>query len=121
MGTNGTFATSGNIVLSHEINNDTMNLALEFLPQIVSSYKQVQDVATCASITNPYFEDFVFTTTTNTTSNATTSSTGTATGSSSDAAGASTAVASVKPASFGNSLAPNLALAILLCATVLFN
>ncbi|GAB5585841.1 hypothetical protein Unana1_00741 [Umbelopsis nana] len=54
MGTNGTFATGGNIVLTHEIDNTTMALALEYLPQIKAAYKNVIDVATCANITNPY-------------------------------------------------------------------
>jgi len=54
MGTNGTFATGGNIVLTHEIDNTTMSLALEYLPQIKAAYKNVIDVATCANITNPY-------------------------------------------------------------------
>ncbi|RCH78670.1 hypothetical protein CU098_004881, partial [Rhizopus stolonifer] len=58
MGSNGTFTTGGNIVLTHEIDNLTMSLALEYLPKIQSSYKQVLDVATCANITNPYFENY---------------------------------------------------------------
>ncbi|CAO3621558.1 unnamed protein product [Mucor hiemalis] len=61
MGTNGTFADSGNIVLTHEINNTTMSLAVENLPKIISSYKQVLDVATCYNISHPYFEDFEWT------------------------------------------------------------
>ncbi|KAI8343781.1 chitin deacetylase [Choanephora cucurbitarum] len=61
MGTNSTFAESGNIVLTHEIDNITMSLALEFLPKIKASYKNVLDVATCANITHPYFEDFEWT------------------------------------------------------------
>ncbi|KAI7906998.1 uncharacterized protein BX663DRAFT_494459 [Cokeromyces recurvatus] len=61
MGTNGTFAESGNIVLTHEINNTTMSLALKYLPDIMSSYKQVISVATCHNISYPYFEDFEWT------------------------------------------------------------
>ncbi|CAO3672674.1 unnamed protein product [Umbelopsis ramanniana] len=55
MGTNGTFANSGNIVLTHEINNTTMSLALEYIPQIKAAYKNVLDIATCANLTQPYF------------------------------------------------------------------
>ncbi|GAA5802817.1 hypothetical protein HPULCUR_008292 [Helicostylum pulchrum] len=65
MGTNGTFATSGNIVLTHEINNTTMSLAVTNLPKIMSAYKQVLDVATCYNISQPYFEDFEWTNTLN--------------------------------------------------------
>lgn len=54
MGTNGTFSTYGNIVLTHEIDNTTMSLALEYLPQIKAAYKNVLDIATCANLTNPY-------------------------------------------------------------------
>ncbi|KAI9014361.1 chitin deacetylase [Phycomyces nitens] len=59
MGNNGTFANSGNIVLTHEINNETMSLALQNLPAIRQSYKHVIDVATCQNITYPYFENTV--------------------------------------------------------------
>lgn len=65
MGSNGTFSSSGNIVLSHEINNTTMTLAIDNLPKIVSAYKQVLDVATCYNISQPYFEDFEWTRTLN--------------------------------------------------------
>ncbi|KAI8327738.1 hypothetical protein BC941DRAFT_364410 [Chlamydoabsidia padenii] len=75
MGSNGTFSKNGNIVLTHEINNMTMSLALKNLPQITKSYKNVMDVATCMNITYPYqehtvkfpsFTDFVSGNTTNT-------------------------------------------------------
>jgi len=56
MGTNGTFATHGNVVLTHEIDNTTMSLAMHYLPQIKTAYKNVLDVATCNNITNPYME-----------------------------------------------------------------
>ncbi|CAM0138545.1 hypothetical protein VKS41_007165 [Umbelopsis sp. WA50703] len=59
MGTNGTFATSGNIVLTHEIDNTTMTLAMKYLPQIKQAYKNVLDVATCNNITQPYLESSV--------------------------------------------------------------
>ncbi|KAI9320575.1 hypothetical protein BX666DRAFT_1909249 [Dichotomocladium elegans] len=76
MGTNGTFNTSGNVVLTHEIGNTTMSLAIDYLPRIMSSYKNVVDVATCMNITHPYFEtaiSFVSFGSSNSTANATTS------------------------------------------------
>jgi peptidoglycan/xylan/chitin deacetylase (PgdA/CDA1 family) len=59
MGTNGTFAKSGNIVLSHEINNMTMTFAETYIPQIKKAYKNILDIATCMNITNPYVESSV--------------------------------------------------------------
>ncbi|KAI8877455.1 carbohydrate esterase family 4 protein, partial [Backusella circina FSU 941] len=59
MGTNGSFATSGNIVLSHEINNNTMTHFMNNYPAIKKAYSHVMDVATCMNITNPYIEDTV--------------------------------------------------------------
>jgi len=59
MGTNGTYANIGNIVLTHEIDNTTMTLAMKYLPQIKAAYKNVLDVATCNNITHPYMEDSV--------------------------------------------------------------
>ncbi|KAI9032822.1 hypothetical protein CLU79DRAFT_842068 [Phycomyces nitens] len=59
MGTDGVYAKSGNIVLTHEIDGTTMELAMKYLPKIQTAYKHVVDIATCASITNPYFEDNV--------------------------------------------------------------
>jgi cobalamin biosynthesis Mg chelatase CobN len=56
MGSNGTFKQNGNIVLTHEIDNMTMSLAIKNLPQITKSYKNVMDVATCMNITYPYQE-----------------------------------------------------------------
>jgi peptidoglycan/xylan/chitin deacetylase (PgdA/CDA1 family) len=58
-GTNGTFANTGNIVLSHEINNMTMGFAEQYIPNIKKAYKNVVDVATCMNITNPYVESTV--------------------------------------------------------------
>lgn len=59
MGTNGTFANGGNIILSHELNNLTMSVAENFIPQFKQAYKHVVDVATCMNITNPYAESSV--------------------------------------------------------------
>ncbi|CAO3658800.1 unnamed protein product [Rhizopus microsporus] len=59
MGTNGTFATHGNIVLSHEINNMTMDFFVKHYPDIKKAYKHVTDVATCMNISNPYLEKVI--------------------------------------------------------------
>lgn len=56
MGSNGTFNTVGNIVLSHEINNMTMDFAVQNYPAIKKNYKHIVDVATCMNISNPYVE-----------------------------------------------------------------
>ncbi|KAG0171271.1 hypothetical protein DFQ28_002496 [Apophysomyces sp. BC1034] len=59
MGSNGTFSKGGNIVLTHEINNTTMQLALDYLPKIQQAYKHVVDIATCMNITYPYQEKII--------------------------------------------------------------
>lgn len=56
MGINGTFSTGGNIVLSHEINNQTMEFFMKHYPAIKKAYSHVMDVATCMNITTPYAE-----------------------------------------------------------------
>ncbi|KAG1459202.1 hypothetical protein G6F56_006213 [Rhizopus delemar] len=111
MGTNGTFATSGNIVLTHEINNNTMEMAVENLPKIMSAYKQVIDVATCYNISYPYFEDIQWTNVLN----GTNSSTAAASASSS-----SSNIGSAAAASSGNSVAPAFGLIIAAAAAMLF-
>ncbi|KAI7874401.1 chitin deacetylase [Lichtheimia hyalospora FSU 10163] len=79
MGKNGTYAKHGNIVLQHEIDATTMNLAMEYLPKIKKNYKHVVDVATCMNITHPYMEKTVtfptFAKATNTSSSSTNSTT----------------------------------------------
>ncbi|KAI8061621.1 hypothetical protein BC940DRAFT_309977 [Gongronella butleri] len=59
MGTNGSFSAIGNIVLSHEINNMTMDFAITNYPQIKKAYKHILDVATCMNITHPYLEESI--------------------------------------------------------------
>lgn len=59
MGSNGTFANSGNIVLSHEINNMTMDFFVNHYPDIKKNYKHVSDVATCQNIAHPYLEQVI--------------------------------------------------------------
>ncbi|KAI9011892.1 chitin deacetylase 1 [Phycomyces nitens] len=58
-GTDGTFANSGNIVLTHEINNMTMDFMIKHYPAIKTAYKNILDVATCQSIQYPYVEKSV--------------------------------------------------------------
>ncbi|CAO0794532.1 unnamed protein product [Mucor circinelloides] len=119
MGTNGTFANSGNIVLTHEINNTTMSLAVENLPKIISAYKQVIDVATCYNISHPYFEDYEWTNVLNGTKSSATAS-GSAT-SASASGGATTAAAHIQASTSGAmSVLPNLALISAFIATLLF-
>jgi hypothetical protein len=59
MGSNGTFAKSGNIVLTHEINNMTMDFFMNHYADIKKAYSHVMDVATCMNITQPYAESSV--------------------------------------------------------------
>jgi len=59
MGTNGTYASTGNIVLSHEINNQTMEFFMKHYPAIKDAYTHIVDVATCMNITQPYLEDVI--------------------------------------------------------------
>ncbi|KAG0171491.1 hypothetical protein DFQ28_001025 [Apophysomyces sp. BC1034] len=59
MGKNGSFASTGNIVLSHEINNMTMSFAMKHLPEIRQTYNHVLDVATCMNISHPYVEQTI--------------------------------------------------------------
>lgn len=106
MGTNGTFNSSGNIVLMHEINNNTMSLAMKYLPRIQTAYKHVVDVATCMNITYPYMEKTVsfagFNNNTSTSSNSTSNTTITTT---SATTGQATGAASSTAAAAGSSTA----------------
>ncbi|EIE86678.1 hypothetical protein G6F46_007174 [Rhizopus delemar] len=120
MGTNGTFATSGQIVLTHEIDNTTMQLAVDNLAKIQKAYKNVIDVATCYNISYPYFEDYQFTDV----MNATTTTDSTANSADSDSASSTTislklakAAASVNA---GSASVPSFGLAIVLIAALVF-
>ncbi|GAA5825744.1 hypothetical protein JCM3770_007097 [Rhodotorula araucariae] len=53
---NGTYNVNGTIVLSHELNNDTMNLAQEFLPKIKQAFKHVAPIGVAMNNTKPYIE-----------------------------------------------------------------
>ncbi|CAO3589274.1 unnamed protein product [Absidia cylindrospora] len=59
MGTNGSMSSHGNIVLTHEITNVTMSLAVTNLPNIMKNYKHVVNVAVCSNISYPYMEKTV--------------------------------------------------------------
>ncbi|CEG68631.1 Putative Chitin deacetylase [Rhizopus microsporus] len=123
MGTNGTFANSGNIVLTHEINNNTMQLAVNYLPKIVSAYKQVLDVATCYNISYPYFENIQWTNTLNGTSVSNSNSNSNNSGSSSGSTASSSTspkIGSAAASSSGNSIVPSLGLAAVLMFAALF-
>ncbi|KAI5477440.1 chitin deacetylase, carbohydrate esterase family 4 protein [Pseudohyphozyma bogoriensis] len=57
MGTNGSFTKQGAIVLTHEIDNETMTLSEEYLPQIRAAYSGgVMPIAVCNNNTQPYVE-----------------------------------------------------------------
>lgn len=120
MGTNGTFATSGQIVLTHEIDNTTMQLAVDNLAKIQKAYKNVIDVATCYNISYPYFEDYQFTDVMDATS--TTDSTANST----DSDSASSTTISLKLAkaaasvNAGSATIPSFGLAIVLIAALVF-
>ncbi|KAK4703688.1 hypothetical protein P7C70_g2529, partial [Phenoliferia sp. Uapishka_3] len=54
---NGTFATEGTVVLSHELDNETMTLSEEFLPQLMKQFTGgVMPIAVCTNNTQPYVE-----------------------------------------------------------------
>ncbi|KAK4047095.1 hypothetical protein OIV83_005658 [Microbotryomycetes sp. JL201] len=51
------YSRSGTIVLSHELNNETMALSQQFLPQIGKAYTGgVMPIAVCTNNTAPYLE-----------------------------------------------------------------
>ncbi|GAA5823195.1 hypothetical protein JCM11251_007520 [Rhodosporidiobolus azoricus] len=54
---NGTYSTRGTIVLTHELNADTMQLGEEYLPKIKQAFKYVAPVGVCQNNTKPYVED----------------------------------------------------------------
>jgi hypothetical protein len=54
--TAGSFATHGTIVLTHELNNNTIALSMQYLPLIQQQFKQVTPVGVCQNNTQPYLE-----------------------------------------------------------------
>ncbi|BGP26463.1 chitin deacetylase, carbohydrate esterase family 4 protein [Rhodotorula toruloides] len=60
-GQNGTFATNGTIVLTHELNSGTMGLMMENYPKIKSAFKNVVPVGVALNNTQPYVEkEFIY-------------------------------------------------------------
>lgn len=53
---NGTYATHGPIILSHELDNTTMSEAEKWLPQIQSSFAHIVPIGVGLNNTNPYLE-----------------------------------------------------------------
>jgi hypothetical protein len=53
---NGTYATHGPIMLTHEINNFTMTEAVKWLPQLLEAFKNVVPVGVAYNWTTPYVE-----------------------------------------------------------------
>ncbi|BGP56273.1 hypothetical protein JCM8202_001408 [Rhodotorula sphaerocarpa] len=59
----GNFSSYGPIVLSHELDNETMSLSMEFLPQIRKQFTGgVMPIAVCQNNSRPYVEtqDYVY-------------------------------------------------------------
>ncbi|KAL8283630.1 hypothetical protein RQP46_005425 [Phenoliferia psychrophenolica] len=52
----GAYNTEGTIVLSHELNNFTMQESESFLPKIQAAFQHVAPIAVCNNNTNPYAE-----------------------------------------------------------------
>lgn len=48
----GQYSTHGAIVLTHEINGHTMEIAVEELPSVAANFKHIVPVATCLNITH---------------------------------------------------------------------
>ncbi|EGG12789.1 family 4 carbohydrate esterase, partial [Melampsora larici-populina 98AG31] len=52
----GAYSTHGTIVLSHELNADTMTTNQNFLPKISQAFKYITPVAVCQNNSQPYVE-----------------------------------------------------------------
>ncbi|KAG0146750.1 hypothetical protein CROQUDRAFT_43880 [Cronartium quercuum f. sp. fusiforme G11] len=52
----GGFKTKGTLVLTHELNADTMATNQKFLPKIAQAFKYITPVAVCQNNTHPYLE-----------------------------------------------------------------
>ncbi|KAH7910673.1 carbohydrate esterase family 4 protein [Hygrophoropsis aurantiaca] len=53
---NGTFATAGTIMLTHELNNFTMSEAMKFHDQLGTVFKYLVPVGVALNVTQPYVE-----------------------------------------------------------------
>lgn len=54
---NGTFSTSGTIMLTHELTNFTMSEAVKFYDQLASAFSYLVPVGVALNVTAPYVED----------------------------------------------------------------
>ncbi|KAI6014584.1 carbohydrate esterase family 4 protein [Pisolithus microcarpus 441] len=54
---NGTFSTSGTMMLTHELNNFTMSEAVKFYDQLASAFSYLVPVGVALNVTTPYVED----------------------------------------------------------------
>ncbi|PWN41028.1 glycoside hydrolase/deacetylase [Ceraceosorus guamensis] len=52
--------TTGNIVLTHELNNGTMSEMIEQYPQIKQKFKHIVPITACMNETNPYPESITY-------------------------------------------------------------
>ncbi|KAL4399616.1 chitin deacetylase [Malassezia pachydermatis] len=54
-------ASSGSpIVLSHEINGDTMQIFMDMFPEVQKGFKNIVPISACQNITKPYVEDITY-------------------------------------------------------------
>ncbi|KAG6328256.1 hypothetical protein ID866_10832, partial [Astraeus odoratus] len=56
MALNGTFASRGTIMLTHELNNFTMSEAVKFYSQLKSSFQYLVPVGVALNVSQPYVE-----------------------------------------------------------------
>jgi hypothetical protein len=56
---NGTLATRGTIMLTHELNNFTMSEAVKWLPALQAAFKHIVPIASAYNWTEPYQESNV--------------------------------------------------------------
>ncbi|OCF40186.1 hypothetical protein I317_06011 [Kwoniella heveanensis CBS 569] len=102
---NGTYATHGPIVLTHEINNGTMQEFVSQYDSIKAAFKYIVPLASAFNITQPYAEtnetypDFMTYTNQSTSSSSSSSSTTSASGSNASGSSGSTTAASASKAS----------------------
>lgn len=57
---NQNYDTHGNIVLTHEINGDTMDMMIKMYPTIKQHFKYIVPITACMNETNPYPEQITF-------------------------------------------------------------
>ena len=57
---NKDYSTHGNIVLTHEIDQETMDMMMKEYPTIKKKFKQIQPITACMNQTRPYAEDVTF-------------------------------------------------------------